>query len=551
MPLPCAASFPSNARPSAATTMQPTPRFELGPRARLATAMLALAGSLVAPSAAASSAASGTEPRELRGVRIAAEDESVFASRASIAEALDFLERHHVNVVFPDVWYRGVTLHPSALLEKNFGVRQDPRYAGRDPLAEMLVEAHVRGIEVVPWFEYGFAASSAAHPTKILAQKPAWAAVGRDGKPVEKDGFTWMNSLDPAVQEFVAGLMLEVARNYDVDGVQCDDRLPALPATGGYDKDTLELWRTEKRLSAPGPDDARWIAWRAGRLTDFFARLAKDVRVTAPGLLLSASPAPYPAGLEEYLQDSKAWLARGLVDLFHPLCFRRDVAEYQRLADEQRELLLPNSRVVYAPGILIESGAWRVDAQSLVLMLEHGRDRGYGGEVLCGYAGLRADDGALARALLAGPYEQEARVPHRALRWRPKAHEVAPRPLPGPEAWTREDGHVRMRNAGRTEVSYPLVPPVAGWFQVLLEVPDAPGTPKVVERTFAGSEAPAVRVALAPGLVDLGTMKLEGPRGRVELRIATAPDEAGRLAVGRVLLALDRRRSPDVVWREN
>jgi hypothetical protein len=62
-----------------------------------------------------------------------------------------------------------------------------------------------------------------------------------------------------------------------------------------------------------------------------------------------------------------------------------------------------------------------------------------------------------------------------------------------------------MLQAGRAEVAYAIAPPVAGWFQILLEIPAVEGAPKSVERSFAGSDAPAVRVALEPGLVDLGT----------------------------------------------
>lgn len=569
-PLPLAPSFTSNAAAPEAPIMPPihgdssahrarSPQRVAGRDAAAPTAsaserspsrsMLGLGLAFLAAVAAAP-AARASEPRELRGVWIAAADTEVFQSRASVAEALEFLARHHVNVVYPDVWYRGVTLHPSPLLEKTFGVRQDPRYAGRDPLAELIVEAHARGIEVIPWFEYGFAASNAAQPTRLLERRPEWAARDQGGGIVEKNGFAWFNSLDPSVQDFVGGLMLEVARGYDVDGVQGDDRLPALPTAGGYDAATVALWHKDKRLSAPEPQDPRWIAWRAGRLTDFLARLARDVRAVAPGMTYSASPSPYRWGLDEYLQDSKTWLERGLVDMFHPQCYRRDLASYAKLADEQRALMPRNARAVYAPGILIQSGNWRMEAEELVRMVEHNRDRGYGGEVLFHYAGLRAADGELARALLAGPYEEVARPPHRPARWRPKAPAIPPRPLPGPEAWSRADGHVRARNAGAAEVVYGLAAPAAGWFQVYVDIPDVGDLPAAVERAFSGGATGTARVAIRPGLVDMGAVRIDGDRGRAELRISTPADEAGRLAVGHALLVIDRKRSPDAVWRD-
>ncbi len=488
------------------------------------------------------------EPRELRGVWIAAADTDVFESRASIADAMEFLARHHVNVVFPDVWYRGVTLHPSALLERTFGVRQDPQFAGRDPLAEMLVEAHRRGIEVMPWFEYGFAASNAAAPTTILAKKPEWAARDREGRVATRQAFSWMNAFDPAVQSFVAGLMLEVARNYDVDGVQGDDRLPAQPSIAGYDTATSALWRKEMRLSPPTPEDPKWIAWRAGILTEFLARLVADVREVREGMLFSSSPSPFRFGLEEYLQDTRTWVDRGLVDLFHPQCYRREFVNYAKLADEQFALVRERQRVVFAPGILIQSGDWRIEPDELVKMIRHGRERGYGGEVLFHYAGLRADEGRLARALLAGPYADAARVPYRSSVRRPIAPTIVPRPRTALDEFARENGHLRARKAGRAELAYSLDARTAGWYQVHVEFPSGVELPSSIECSTSADADVTTVVTPIPGLVGVGSVRLDG-RALVEMRLTTNSAELGRLVAGDAVLILDRVRSPDAVWR--
>lgn len=487
------------------------------------------------------------EPRELRGVWITA-DTDVFENRASIADAMDFLASHHVNVVFPDVWYRGVTLHPSALLERTFGVRQDPRYAGRDPLAEILVEAHRRGIEVMPWFQYGFAASNAEAPTTILAKKPDWAARDNEGRVATRHAFSWMNALDPAVQAFVAGLMLEVARTYDVDGVQGDEHLPGLPSIAGYDTATAETWRKDRRLSPPSSEDPKWITWRAGRLTEFLARLASDVRGVREGMLFSSSPSPFPWSLDEYLQDTRTWIDRGLVDLFHPQCYRREFVNYAKVADEQFKLMPVGARAIFAPGILVQSGAWRIAPDELVKMIEYGRERGYGGEVLFDYAGLRAEDGRLARALLDGPYADVARVPHRASVRRPVAPTIAARPRSSPEAFEKEGRVLRARNAGRAEIAYTLSAPTAGWYRVHVEFPSGVELPSSVECSLStAADVPTV-VVPTRGLVEVASVRLDG-RASVELRIATTSAELGRLAAGDAVIILDRVRSPDALWR--
>lgn len=61
-----------------------------------------------------------------------------------------------MNHLFVVVWNKGVTIYPSNVLQKYIGVKQDDHYPGRDPLQEMIEEAHKQGIKVHAWFEFGF-----------------------------------------------------------------------------------------------------------------------------------------------------------------------------------------------------------------------------------------------------------------------------------------------------------------------------------------------------------------------------------------------------------
>ena len=46
----------------------------------------------------------------------------------------------------------------------------------------------------------------------------------------------WWNALHPGPQELLLKLISEVVEKYDIDGIQGDDRLPAMPSEGGYDE---------------------------------------------------------------------------------------------------------------------------------------------------------------------------------------------------------------------------------------------------------------------------------------------------------------------------
>ncbi|MEG4321772.1 MULTISPECIES: family 10 glycosylhydrolase [unclassified Microcoleus] len=343
----------------------------------------------------------------MRGVWIPSTDCKVLTSKQRIAEAMDLIADTGFNTVFPVVWNRGFTAYPSQIMREQFGDEIDARYQGRDPLAELIVEANRVGLKVIPWFEYGFVSSYNLNGGHLLAQKPEWAARDCNGNLLKKNKFEWMNSLDPDVQDFLLGLMLEVAQNYPVNGVQGDDRI-ALPCEGGYDEKTVKRYRQE--CGREPPDNCReqhWLHWRADIITEFVARLHRELKAISPDLLLSMSPSPYEWGLVEYLQDSKTWLDKKLVDMLHPQFYRRDFNGYKQLVDRliDRQLTCEQLHCV-SPGVLLANrgSKYSMNPELLLQVIAYNRQSGIQGEVLFFYEGLRDRGNALAEALKNGPY---------------------------------------------------------------------------------------------------------------------------------------------------
>ncbi len=343
----------------------------------------------------------------MRGVWIPSTDCKVLTSKQRIAEAMDFLADTGFNTVFPVVWNRGFTAYPSQIMREQFGVEIDSRYQGRDPLSELIIEANRVNLKVIPWFEYGFVSSYNLKGGHLLAKKPGWAARDCSGNLLKKNNFEWLNSLDAEVQDFLLGLMLEVARNYPVNGVQGDDRI-ALPVEGGYDEKTVERYRQEcGREPPPHCRERHWLHWRADIITEFVARLHRELKAINPDLLLSMSPSPYEWGLVEYLQDSQAWVDKKLVDMLHPQFYRRDFNGYKQLVDRLLGEQLNGDRLqCVSPGILLANRGsnYSMTPELLLQVIAYNRCHGIAGEVLFFYEGLRDHDNALAEALKNGPY---------------------------------------------------------------------------------------------------------------------------------------------------
>jgi uncharacterized lipoprotein YddW (UPF0748 family) len=352
--------------------------------------------------------------KEIRGVWITNTDSQALHSQKNIAEAMEFLAETGFNVVFPVVWNKAKTLYSSKTMKETFGVEIDPLFSGRDPLAELVNEAHRFGLKVMPWFEYGFASSYNLNGGMLLARKPEWAAKDSQGKLLKKNGFEWLNAFDPQVQDFLLNLALEVAKNYDVDGIQGDDRFPALPSEGGYDELTRKRYRQAFNQNPPdNPKDKQWLQWRADILTDFLARLYKQVKGINPKILVSVAPNIYDWALKEYLQDSPAWLEKGLLDIIHPQIYRRDFLSYKLVIDKLvREQFTAKTLPRLAPGILVKVGDYRISAELLLKKIEYNRSCGIDGEVLFFYEGLRLNNNELAKALRNGPYANYADFPN-------------------------------------------------------------------------------------------------------------------------------------------
>ena len=338
---------------------------------------------------------------EIRGVWIANRPHSqVLESSANIASAMDFLQSYGFNLIFPVVWNRGYTLYPSRVMERYNLSAIEPYYQQRDPLQEIITAAHQRQIKVIPWLEYGFAASHLLSGGHILQQYPHWQALDPDGKKVRHGSLTWMNAFNPEVQQFMLDLITEIVSTYDVDGIQGCDRLPALPVTAGYDRDTKQQYQTAFGKQPPhNHSDRHWVQWRADLLTDFLARMYREVKAIEPQAVVSLSPAVYPFCLNNLLQDSKTWVAKGLGDLFHPQLYRSSFSAYRHELKQLVRTCDPDSLNKFAPGIALTANGKDLSTKDLIKCIKLNRDCHLKGQVFFHYEGLRKNHDAVAIAL--------------------------------------------------------------------------------------------------------------------------------------------------------
>jgi uncharacterized lipoprotein YddW (UPF0748 family) len=328
--------------------------------------------------------AAAAEP--VRGVWVAGPQHNQFwSSREAMRAELQTFQRAGLNTVYVVALMTGHTLYPSERMARVTGQRQLASLGTRDAFQELLDEAQPLGLRVVAWLELGFAShyGPGTEPQGLLKHRPHWVGLARDGQPVVKNGFHWMNAFDPELQQLMIDLSTELLTRYPrLHGVQGDDRLPASPSSGGYHPQVLKDfgWRPGQPL--PEERDPRWLQFRADRLTDFLKRWHTAVKSVRPGAVLSLSPSPYPWALEEYLQDWPAWMRAGLADELLPQLYRRDAASYDKLLQEVRAHVPAGQLDRVFPGMLLALGPEVIPSADLLTQwIASTRAAGFGGEV--------------------------------------------------------------------------------------------------------------------------------------------------------------------------
>jgi uncharacterized lipoprotein YddW (UPF0748 family) len=274
--------------------------------------------------------------REIRGVWITNVDSDVLFTRDRLATAIKDLRQLNFNTIYPVVWNWGYTTYPSKVAKRVVGSSLMPKKSagilinrkltaaegleGRDVLQELVTQGHKQKIAVIPWFEFGFMLPGTTDPagSDFAKLHPDWLTQKQDGGTTWKEGKdprVWLNPFKPEVKKFIIDLVVEVVQKYDVDGIQFDDHF-GLPSEFGYDKFTVDLYKSEHQGKLPPKDfkTEEWINWRADKITALMSELFTAIKAVKPKAIVSISPNPQSFAKSFFLQDWAKWERQGLVE---------------------------------------------------------------------------------------------------------------------------------------------------------------------------------------------------------------------------------------------
>jgi len=512
----------------------------------------------------------GNYPEELRAVKLTNVDSDVLYSDSNIAKAMDYLASIGINTILTVVWNSHAangdyTLYPSQIMQQYFGESYviHPSFSNRDPLQRVIIEAHRNGMEVLPWFEMGFSTSYSQEGGYILEKYPDWALRDVNGHLLVKNGFDWMSAVNPEVQDFMLALATEVAENYDIDGIEYSDRIPALPVEGGYDSATSAMYQAEHDGALPPSDyrDTDWMSWRAGKLSDWFSRVRDSVKERDPNITISSSPNAYPWAYDEYLQDSKTWMERGIADNLIPQFYRKTYSDYVYELEKGLSYFPAFGQVFFSGMFIYQKNPYYLITTSLLLeCLVANRQNNVMGEAFFFYEGFRLNP-ELGDTLRATFYKQPAVAPGRSGNiWRPKAiivnEDDSSAIISGswkvssisgfkPKILLRSDG-------GYASITYYFSVPFTAWFDIFAYNVTGPLAAKQAGYTiYSGDDS--VKFALdqtnilKSGWQQLTTVYLEkGHQKVIKLDTDNIPENE-KLTADATMIMINRKKSPEVL----
>ncbi|MEO5915365.1 MAG: family 10 glycosylhydrolase [Luteolibacter sp.] len=274
---------------------------------------------------------------------------------------------------------------------------------GYDPLAYCVQQAHARGIEVHAWF----------NPFRALANNSAPVAgnhVTRTMPQITKKfgTMTWCDPASENTRSRALGVILDVVKRYDIDGVHLDDYFYPYPSGN---------------LRFPdGKSPAERRAYVDGFVSNLYSAVKRQkpwvrVGISPFGIWRPGVPAGIEAGLDSYEQlagDSRKWLQKGWVDYLAPQLYWPNSPQKQSFSTLLNWWRQQGSRPVW-PGIATERIGGSEDhrpASEITNQIDLSRKIGknWNGHIHWSAKSLVKNQGGIATKL-ASTYTQPAAVP--------------------------------------------------------------------------------------------------------------------------------------------
>ena len=316
-----------------------------------------------------------------------------------------------VNMILPNMAWAGVAHYPSKVLPQSKTFTQ---YG--DQLAQCIAAARKHNLEVHVW-KITWNLEGAPEEFIKKMRDAGRTQVSATGKPIN-----WLCPSHPENVLFELESMLEIAANYDVDGIHLDYiRYPGSHACYCQECRKRFVLATRLRidewpaavLPKTGIYSDKYVEWRTQQITRLVRLLHKRGREANPNLKISTAVfGGYPACVTSIGQDWIAWAKAGYVDFVCPMNYTEDTNYFTELLTNQLTLM-PKEVAVY-PGIGATASNSLLTPDAVVEQIYLSRSLGASGWTIFDYS---VDiSGTVLPALRMGVAKSKAKPSHASSR---------------------------------------------------------------------------------------------------------------------------------------
>jgi uncharacterized lipoprotein YddW (UPF0748 family) len=339
---------------------------------------------------------------------------TTLTSPAAIATMVAAAKNGGFNTLLVQVRGRGDAYFQRGIEPRPSSLAAQPAF---DPLTTTIARAHDAGLQVHAWINVNLVAGAVDLPPArdhVVYRHPEWLMVPRAlagelstvdprspgyvgrlaryarSQAADVEGL-YLSPVSPESVAYTTSVVRDIVERYAVDGVHLDyiryptsefdfsrDALAAFRASVSGDLGAADERRYDARVSAGEPIvytqafPERWRAFRAGRLTALLTSLRAAVRAARPAALVSVAVVPDPSeAAANRLQDWRAWLNAGLVDVICPMAYTTDPGVFATQIARARQIA--GAHPLWA-GI----GAYRLSAEQIVENAQTARRLGVG-----------------------------------------------------------------------------------------------------------------------------------------------------------------------------
>lgn len=252
-------------------------------------------------------------------------------------------------------------------------------YEDYDALADVIDTAHDAGIKVRAWVpQFHDAVAAKAHPDWQMRT----INDQQESVVYQSDGEVFLNPLHPEAQKYEKSILLEIAENYDVDGIVMDwlrfddyamdlsDRTrAAYEQENGYDPAEIDFDQDSAQRK-------QWNAWREKGIASYIHAVRTALEKEKPGLELGIYI--LPPEFQECGQNLQDFC--GDIDFVSPMAYYADwdftpdwVSSEQEGIMHDTELRAGDAQIIPALNVP-EEGESSQDAEMLAQMAENYRE---------------------------------------------------------------------------------------------------------------------------------------------------------------------------------